>query len=316
MLELRPCPPFRLELTAWALRRRPQNTIDRWDGSTYRRTLLVKRRPVAVAVTQTAGGADPRLQVMITGEEVPASVEAAVVAALTRLLGIDLDLSDFYARAQRDIALGELAQRYRGLKPPRFLSVFECLLNAVACQQLSLAAGLTVLSRLAVAARTSDREPQPCPDPEDVLGLEPGQLRELGFSERKAQTILQLAGAAANGDFGLERFERLDDHEAIAQLVRLPGIGRWSADYVLLRCLGRRHVFPSTDVGALGGLRRFLAAAGLDDDPVPALQRWAADAGLLYFHLLLRGLDERGWLLGLDERERLERPAESKATSG
>jgi hypothetical protein len=55
-------------------------------------------------------------------------------------------------------------------------------------------------------------------------------------------------------------------------------------------------VFPPTDVGAVNGLRRFLAASGLDDDPVRALARWRTDAGVLYFHLLLRGLEERGAL--------------------
>jgi DNA-3-methyladenine glycosylase II len=62
----------------------------------------------------------------------------------------------------------------------------------------------------------------------------------------------------------------------------------------LLRGLGRLHVFPSRDVGAINGLRRFLAASGHDDDSAQALARWRRDAGVLYFHLLLRGLDERG----------------------
>lgn len=56
------------------------------------------------------------------------------------------------------------------------------------------------------------------------------------------------------------------------------------------------NVFPPTDVGALNGLRRFLDAAGVDGDPADALARWAPDAGLVYFHLLLRGLEERGVL--------------------
>ena len=74
-------------------------------------------------------------------------------------------------------------------------------------------------------------------------------------------------------------------------LLRQPGIGPWSADYVLLRGLGRLHVFPRTDVGALNGLRSFLEAAGRDEDPSAALARWSPDAGLVYFHLLLRGLE-------------------------
>jgi hypothetical protein len=53
------------------------------------------------------------------------------------------------------------------------------------------------------------------------------------------------------------------------------------------------HVFPRGDSGALNGLRSFLSSAGRDDDPRAALARWAPDAGLVYFHLLLRGLELR-----------------------
>src|SRR6185437_15427464 len=165
--------------------------------------------------------------------------------------------SDFYARAAGDHILAPLAARYRGLKPPRFPTLFECLLNAVACQQLSLAAGLTILSRLAEASGPLIGTLHSFPDPGDVLRLSVPTLRQLGFSERKAHTILELARAAAGGEFDLARFETRDDDTAVRTLVAHPGIGRWSADYVLLRGLGRLHVFPSTDVGAINGLRRF-----------------------------------------------------------
>ena len=69
-----------------------------------------------------------------------------------------------------------------------------------------------------------------------------------------------------------------------------PGIGRWSSENVLLSGLGRLNVLPPSDVEALNGLRRFLAASGLDDDPARALARWREDAGVVY---LLRGLEER-----------------------
>jgi DNA-3-methyladenine glycosylase II len=296
LLELRPRAPFRLDLTAWALRRREQNLIDSWDGRTYRRALVFERRPVVVEVTQAGGPDAPRLDVTIIGAHLAPSTDSIVADALARLLGLEVDLSGFYARAARDSALGALAGRYRGLKPPRFPTLFECLLNAVACQQLSLAAGLSVLSRLAAAAALPAGALHPFPAPRDVLRLSAGELRVLGFSGRKAHTILELAHAAAGRELDLDRFEPLDDEEVVGTLVRWPGIGRWSAEYALLRGLGRLHVFPSADVGAVNGLRRFLAESGLDDDPAQALTRWRRDAGVLYFHLLLRGLEEHGAL--------------------
>lgn len=291
-LQLFPRPPFRLDLTVWALRRRPQNAIDTWDGRSYRRALAIAGRPVAITVTQTGTREASRLDVALAGRDVPPSARSVAADALTRLLGLEIDLSGFYARAARDRALGPLAARYRGLKPPRFPTLFESLLNAVACQQLSLAAGLSVLSRLAAAAGPAAGTLHPFPAPADVLRLTVPDLRELGFSERKAQTILELAHAAAEGELDRDRFEPLDDAAVVRALVRRRGIGRWSADYALLRGLGRLHVFPPADVGAMNGLRRFLEASGLDESPAAALARWRPDAGMLYFHLLLRGLDD------------------------
>jgi DNA-3-methyladenine glycosylase II len=291
-LELRPRPPFRLDLTVWALRRREQNAIDAWDGHTYRRALAIDEAPLQLAVTQRGGTDSPRLEVVIEGSSVGPSAEAAAQPVLERLLGLDLDLSSFYARAKRDGLLEELPERYGGLKPPRFPTL-ECLLNAVACRQLSIAAGLTILSRLAATAGESVGDLHSFPAPTDVLSLPRSTLRALGFSERKAETILDLAGPAAAGELERKTLEQLDDAAVIEALVRQRGIGRWSAHYVLLRALGRLHIFPASDVGALNGLRSFLAAGGRPEDPQAALVRWAPDAGIVCFHLLLRGLERR-----------------------
>jgi hypothetical protein len=63
--DLEPGPPFRLDLTVWALRRRPDNAIDRWDGTTYGRVLRVAGVPAEVAVTQVAPPEPPRLRVVL-----------------------------------------------------------------------------------------------------------------------------------------------------------------------------------------------------------------------------------------------------------
>src|SRR3954468_17854898 len=65
-LIVRPVAPFRLDLTAWALRRRSRNAIDRWDGTTYRRTIVVGERVTELAVRQTSAGATPRLTITAT----------------------------------------------------------------------------------------------------------------------------------------------------------------------------------------------------------------------------------------------------------
>jgi len=82
------------------------------------------------------------------------------------------------------------------------------------------------------------------------------------------------------------------------QLMAFRGVGRWSAEYVMLRGLGRLHVFPGDDVGAQKSLARWLGrSAPLDYGGVrKAVAPWQPDAGLVYFHLLLDGLSNAGVL--------------------
>jgi len=288
-------PPFRLDLTALALRRRPANEIDGWDGATYERTLELDGAAVALAVVQVAPPTGPRLEVTVRGAAIDDGVEAAARTALTRLLGLDRDLSGFYDSVAGDPLLGPLAQRFAGVKPPRFPTLFECLVNAIACQQLSLTVGVTLLSRLAAAhGAAAEGSARPAfPTPERLAPLAPEQLRPLGFSGAKARSIVALAEAIAGGDLDLEALAAADDEAAVAALMDLRGIGRWSAEYALLRGLGRLHVFPGDDVGARNNLARWLGIDGpLDYAGVAAaVARFQPYAGLVYFHLLLAGID-------------------------
>ena len=108
--------------------------------------------PVALSVTQVAGPGAPRLSALLAGRPIDQRAEALARNALDRLLGLTVDLSPFAAMAAPDPVLGPLAERMRGLKPPRFPTVFEALVNGVACQQLSLAVGIHLLNRLTADA--------------------------------------------------------------------------------------------------------------------------------------------------------------------
>src|SRR5665213_3449497 len=93
---LLPLPSVRLDLTVWTLRRRPDNAVDRWDGQTYRRALLLPTGLVDLAVTQVEAPETPRLQVSVEGQPLGSEAEAAVATTLERLLGLRIDLAGFY----------------------------------------------------------------------------------------------------------------------------------------------------------------------------------------------------------------------------
>ncbi len=304
--ELTPVSPFRLDLAVWTLRRRPHNIVDRWDGTTYRRVLLLPNGPVEVEVAQSASPEAARLQVAVRGQPIRAAERAALTSALERLLGLRIDLTEFYKVAAHYRYLGPLALRFRGMKPPRFATVFEGAINAMACQQVTLTLGIHLLSRLAVAYGTvfgeGDDAVHAFPLPEALAELNPADLRQLGFSRQKGRAMIELAESVANRQLDLEELATLPDDEALKRLTELRGIGRWSAEYILLRGLGRTHIFPGDDVGARNNLQRWLRQAKpLDYDGVRrALSRWDGYGGLVYFHLLLDRLEEAGELTKLE----------------
>ena len=302
---LTPRAPFRLDLTVWTLRRRPDNAIDRWDGRFYRRILAFDGLPVELSVQQTRPPDQPELGVTAVCERQPSGLKARLTTILERTLGLQVDLSGFYEMARDDPKIGALVRRFNGFRPPRFPTVFEALVNAIACQQLTVLVGVMLLNRLArtsgVAFGPSYAAAFAFPTPEKLGSARSETLGALGFSRQKASALIRLGQECAGDTSHLEALAELDDRQALARLLELHGIGRWSAEYAMLRGLGRLNVFPADDVAGVRNLHRWLKLRKIPDYKKARrlLSRWYPYEGLLYFHFLLAKLDSLGFLQDL-----------------
>src|SRR5512139_2823163 len=128
---LRAAPPFSLELTVWALRRRAANEVDLWDGKTYSRILIFDGKPVKMSVSQYGGLKNPKLNVVVLGEVSNSqAVKSRISLTLGKMLSLRKHFWDFYALSEKDKRLKLLAERLPGMKPPRFPTMFEALVNA------------------------------------------------------------------------------------------------------------------------------------------------------------------------------------------
>jgi DNA-3-methyladenine glycosylase II len=301
---LQPRPPFRLDLTVWALRRRAHNVVDRFDDDVWRRVLVIGKAPVAVVVRQTRGASRPEIEVRISAARPPA-VKAAVAALVTKMLGLERDLADFYRLARGDSHLRELADRLRGMKPVRYATVFEGFANAVACQLVSLSAGMHVLNRITEACGTPgqvDAAAAPMrsvPLAAAIARSNPDALRALGLSRQKGEYLIGLARLALDPkDRDFASLERLGDDDAIARLSKIRGVGRWTAEYVMLRGFGRINIFPGDDVGGRNKLFQWLGAIGAPtyDGVAAMLERWRPYGGLIYLHLIVNAVADAGYL--------------------
>jgi len=294
----RPLPPFRLDLTVWVLRRLPVNAVDRFDGEAYRRVLALSDSAVEVTVVQTGPPETPELRVTAEAELAADVVAPVVAATLGRTLGLDVDLSGFHRMAASDPQLAALVDRFLGFKPPRLPSVFETVLNGIACQHVSLNVGLQLLNRLSAAYGLPAGDQRAFPRPEDLVGATHDDLRALGFSGRKSDNILAVSSAIVGGRLNLEALDDLNDGSVVASLLEIPGIGRWTAEYVALRGLGRLNAFPADDVGSQNKLQRWLGLAERPncDGMHRILDKWAPYRGLIYFYLLLDSQERQGYL--------------------
>jgi DNA-3-methyladenine glycosylase II len=263
---------------------------------------MIDGQPVEVAVRQRGGPEAPQLEVDVAGPGLTERRAAIARLWLERMLGAHKDLKPFYALAARDPRLRPLVDEFRGLKPPQFPTVFEGVANGIACQQLSLLVGILLLSRLAHKVGAISANPKRTfhafPDPTDFSDVKTESLKYLGFSTHKSQALLDISFAIRERGLDLQSLVHLDNQAAIEGLVKLKGVGRWTAEYVLLRALGRLDVFPGDDVGARKKLAHFLQKKKpLDYDGVrKAVAGWQPYAGLVYFHLLLARIKTAGWL--------------------
>ncbi|HOE70472.1 MAG TPA: hypothetical protein PLE10_07880 [Brevefilum sp.] len=299
-LILNPVPPFRLDHTVWALRRRPDNIVDRWDGETYRRVLIDNAgAPFEIGVRMSGGVDAPQLHVSIHSHKANGEIERQIATTVERVLGINLHLDDFYRLADQDDDLKPLADRFRGFKPTRYPTYFETLVNAIACQQLTLTMGIRILNEMVktygLEFRTEEGTFYAFPRPQDLSDADIEDLRRMKFSYQKARYITGIAQLIVSGELDLEAINLLDDRSAVERLCELKGVGRWTAEYYLLRGLGRTHIFPGDDVGGRNHLQRWLGLPEkLDHDGVHhVLEPWRGYGGLVYFHLLMKGIDDK-----------------------
>ena len=295
---LNPLLPFRLDLTVWALRRRERNIIDAWDGTQYIRVFVFNNTPAKVMIRQETG----QSSLIITAHSLHSisALKEKVTLVLNRMLGLEVNLKEFYAFAKNNKKLSPLVLKFKGLKPPRFPSLFEALTNAIACQQFSLESGLSILNRLSQHYGLSFQEDHQTnyafPEAVKIMNCAPDELKELGFSQHKSEALINLATEISKHEELYANLEHKSDQDISLLLSDLKGIGRWSTEYALLRGMGRLDVLPGDDVGIKKSLKKLLELdETLDYNKIKQIeQTWFPYAGLIYFHLLLQKLSEKG----------------------
>lgn len=125
---------------------------------------------------------------------------------------------------------------------------YEGLFHMIVDQQVSVAAAAAIWKRV-VEGLDGDITPRA------VLARDTEELRTFGLSGQKARYAHEIALAHVEGRIDFDHLEQLSDEEAIARLVAIKGVGRWTAETFLMFCEGRRDVFPGGDIALQEAMR-------------------------------------------------------------
>ena len=252
--------------------------VEAWDGSTYRRVLDLPRGTAVAALTPDAGHV--RCELRITDwRDVGVAVQRC-----RRLLDLDADPMAVAEQLGGDPLIGSLVRSSPGRRSPGHVDGNELAVRAVLGQQVSVAGARTLAGRLAAKygeplAEPGDGLTHAFPRAEVLATMDPA---DLAMPAARKRALVGLCAALADGSVVID--PGVDRQDLVDRLVRLPGIGPWTAGYIAMRALGDPDVFLPTDLG----IRHAVERLGGDGDPraLAALaERWRPWRSYALHHL-------------------------------
>lgn len=202
--------------------------------------------------------------------EVPSKKEREQVANFVwEWFDLERDLTYFYKISQSDKILGPIVQKYSGLRIMGIPDLFEALVWAIIGQQINLTFAYTLKKRFVEKFGESitfgGKTFWVHPTFQKIASLEVDDLRDLQFTMRKAEYVIGIAKAMASDELSKEALLKEQDFQEMHKsLTAIRGVGAWTADYVIMKCLHHPAAFPIADVGLHNALKLQL---GLDRKP-------------------------------------------------
>ena len=241
----------------------------------------------------TAAGVPYRIRQTNSGDievAAPRGLEQAVEESRYRL-GELLPIEPLLEVAERVPAVADQLRRMPGYRPPLNPSVAEVLVTSICAQQVNMRWAATTLNRLV------ERYGEPLeldgvrlwrfPSAERLAAAREADIRAMQFTTRKSSYIVGLGRHLVAGD--LDGLQHESNERALRRIVAIRGLGRWTADWFLARCLGRPDAIAAGDLGVRKVVSTYVA--GVDEvlaepDVRAATDSWG-DGGNWAIHLLL-----------------------------
>jgi AraC family transcriptional regulator of adaptative response / DNA-3-methyladenine glycosylase II len=236
-------PPYDWDGVLAFLRARATAGVEAVDAATYRRTIVFDGKSGVIDVGRLDSGTALGLEVRFPD---PRAL-LTIVERVRRIFDLAADPAIIAQQLRVDPLLGRAIARHPGVRTPGAWDGFELSVRAILGQQVSVSAATTVAGRVAALFGSpvsgdgglSRLFPTPAQ-------LATAPIERAGVMPARADTIRSLARGVMSGAVDLTW--SADSRAAVAALVALPGIGRWTAEYIAMRALGEPDAWPSGDL--------------------------------------------------------------------
>ena len=243
---------FSFSECCWYLDRGFDDCVYKVKGNKVIKALRLDGAPLLIEVKE----GDSILEVKVLQGQANTAI---LTAYIREWLDIDRDLTPFYALLGKDKRLRYMPVDFQGLRLVGIVDLFEALSWSIIGQQINLKFAYSLKRRLVEKygqALTHEGETYYLfPEPKVLAGADPEDLRAMQFSRSKAAYLTGLANVFAKGELSRELLLSLPDRESrLEALIRIKGIGVWTANYTLMKSLRDTSGIPHGDTGLLTAL--------------------------------------------------------------
>ncbi len=246
---------FSYDLSLSFLKRSPREVLHQIEQDTVTKALSVNGQAIIFKITN----ADDHLKVEFLNSASNDNVRQYVSQYIREWFDLDTDLKPFYSLARKDELLKDLVKKYKGYRIIGQPDLFESLVWAVLGQQINLQFAYTLKQRF--VEQFGERVTHIgtdhflFPQPKIVSQLTDNDLLPLQFSRQKSKYVKLIGEAFANNAVSKEALSKLSFEDARMELMKIKGIGNWTANYALMKTFRYPNAFPLEDAGVHNAIK-------------------------------------------------------------
>jgi DNA-3-methyladenine glycosylase II len=293
LIKIHPEPPFNFELSAKIFSNGdPQ--IQRYENDSYWQLVPLNNNLVLITVKSSGSIDKPELCITIKPDKNITKKDRVLARNMViSIFNLDFKLENFYEDIKKDRILSKLAPKLRGLNSPTTPTFFGAIVSSIIEQQISLKAAQSIETRMikkyGEKLQLDDNTYYAFPSPEILSKLERADLRGSGLSFRKAEYVIGLSKCIVEQKIDLNKIKTKSTQDIINELLKIRGIGTWTAELAVIRGLHRLVALPADDIG----LRRVVSHYYTKGRPISGEELriiarcWGKWSGLAAFYLIV-----------------------------